>query len=89
MGRDGRRYLSGDVNQLSAWARLRGTVAICPRCLRVWRGSILWQVRRFASAPPCWPADAPAIARREEVCRELSSALARIACRQRLQALFV
>ncbi|MDQ3828525.1 MAG: GNAT family N-acetyltransferase [Candidatus Tectomicrobia bacterium] len=87
-----------DVNQLSAWARLRGTVGYRPLYVLAWRGAVLVggaQIlhRRFpvlgaVGYLPYGPVIAPAIDSREEVCRELSAALAHIA-RQRLQMLFV
>jgi lipid II:glycine glycyltransferase (peptidoglycan interpeptide bridge formation enzyme) len=87
-----------DVSQLSAWARLRGTVGYRPLYVLAWRGAALVggaQIlhRRFpvlgaVGYLPYGPVIAPAIDSREEVCRELSAALAHIA-RQRLQMLFV
>ena len=87
-----------DVSQLSTWARLRGTVGYQPLYVLVWRGTDLvagaqilrrrFPVLGLVGYLPYGPLVAPTIASREEVCRELSDALAHIA-RQRLQMLFV
>ncbi|HZD15307.1 MAG TPA: GNAT family N-acetyltransferase [Pseudonocardiaceae bacterium] len=87
-----------DVTQLSAWARLRGTVGYTPLYLLVWHGSELVagaQIlhRRFpvigtVGYLPYGPVIVPASPAREDVCRELSVVLAQIA-RRRLRMLFI
>jgi lipid II:glycine glycyltransferase (peptidoglycan interpeptide bridge formation enzyme) len=87
-----------DVSQLSAWARLRGTVGYRPLYALVRRGTELVagaQIlhRRFPVPGtigylPYGPVIAPGIGSREQVCCALSDALVRLA-RQRLQMLFV
>jgi len=87
-----------DVTQLSAWARLRGTVGYTPLYVLVWRGPDLvggaqilhrhFPVLGRVGYLPYGPVIAPSAGAREDVCRKLSAALAQIA-RGRLRILFV
>ncbi|HEY6424552.1 MAG TPA: GNAT family N-acetyltransferase [Pseudonocardiaceae bacterium] len=87
-----------DVTQLSVWARLRGTAGYTPLYVLVWRGADLVagaQIlhRRFpllgtVGYLPYGPVITPTDEARQDVCRELSVALAQVA-RRRLRMLFV
>ena len=50
-----------DVNQLSVWARLHGTVGYQPLYIRVWRDVLVWRGSDLVAgaqicidASPCW-----------------------------------